>query len=61
MKGRATAPSVRFFRVTIPTGMRARGSSIGRTLTSWRFAGNLKAEAGKIERKRPVASRLIRA
>ena len=59
-KSCAIAPSVRFFSVTIPTGMCARGSAIGRTLTSWRFAGNLKADAGKIERKRPVAKRLIR-
>ena len=61
MKSWATGLSVRFFRVTIPIGTRATGSSTGKTLTSWRLVGNLNAEIGKIVRKRPVASRLIRS
>ena len=60
MKSFATGLSVRFFRVTMPTGTRAIGSSTGKTLSSGRLVGNLNAEAGKIVRKRPVARRLIR-
>ena len=60
MKSCATGLSVRFFRVTIPIGTRAIGSSTGKILISGRLVGNLNAEAGKIVRKRPVASRLIR-
>src|SRR5438876_9929940 len=60
MKSRATGLSVRFFRVTIPFGRRAIGSSTGKALISERLVGNLNAEAGKIVTKRPVAKRLTR-
>jgi len=56
-----TGLSVRFFRVTIPFGSGATGSSIGKTLISGCLVGNLNAEAEKIVRKRPVANRLRRA
>jgi hypothetical protein len=59
MKSWATGLSARFFRVTIPFGWRAIGSSTGKTLSSVRLVGNLKAEAGKTVTKRPVAKRLI--
>lgn len=58
MKSRATELSVRFFRVTIPLGTGAIGSSTG--LTSMRLVGNLNAEAENIVRKGPVAGRLNR-
>ena len=61
MKSCATGLSVRFFSVTMPFGTRAAGSSTGKTLISARLVGNLNAEVGIIVRKRPVASRLIRA
>jgi len=61
MKSRATGLSVRFLRVTIPFGTQATGSAMGNTLISERLMGNLNADAGKIERKCPVARRLIRA
>jgi hypothetical protein len=51
---------VRFFSVTIPLGTRAIGSSTGKTLSSGRLMENFNAEAAKIVRKCPVASRLIR-
>ena len=49
-KSNATGLSVRLFSVTIPLGTRAMGSSTGKTLSSARLVGNLKAEAGKIVR-----------
>src|SRR6266700_1342517 len=58
---RATGLSVRFFRVTIPFGKRAGDSSTGSTLSSDRFVGTLRVEPVKIARKRPVATRFIRA
>jgi hypothetical protein len=45
---------------TIPIGRRAVGSSTGKILISGYLVGNVNAEAGKIARKRPVASNLIR-
>src|ERR1700716_3399058 len=60
MKSCATGLRARFFRVTIPLGGRAIGSSTGRALISERLVGNRNAEAGKIVTKRPVARRLIR-
>ena len=60
MKSRATGLSARFFRVTISFGTRAIGSSTGKILSSERREGNLNADAGKIVRKGPVASRLVR-
>src|SRR5436190_23487452 len=60
MKSLATGLSARFFRVTIPFGRRAVGSSTGKILSSERLARNLNAEAGKIVTKRPVANRLMR-
>ena len=38
MKSFATELGVRFFKVTIPTGMRAMGSSTGSTLPSGRYS-----------------------
>ncbi len=61
MKSRTTGLSARFFSVTIPFGTRANGKSTGKTLSSGRLVGNFSAEAGKIVRKRPLASRLNRA
>ena len=52
MKSLATGPSARSFRVTIPFGRRAVGSSTGKTLSSERLVRNLNAEAGKIVTKR---------
>ena len=60
MKRRSTGLSVRFFKVTIPTGTRGTASSTGKTLISGRVVGNLKTDVGKIERKRPDARRPIR-
>jgi len=60
MKSFATGLSVRFFRVTIPTGVRAMGSSTGRTFSSGRLVGNLNIEETTIVRKCPVAARPIR-
>src|SRR4051812_13827992 len=60
MKSSATGLSLRFFRVMIPFGTRAIGSSTGRTFRSDRGVGNLNEEVGKIEIKRPVARRLNR-
>ena len=60
MKSFATGLSVRFFRVTIPTGTRTIGNSMGKTLSSGRLVGNLNEEAAKIPRKRPVARSVIR-
>ena len=45
----------------MPFGTQATGSAMGNTLISERLMGNLNADAGKIERKCPVARRLIRA
>src|SRR4029453_13238926 len=56
MKSLAMGLSVRFFRVTIPAGMRAMGSATGRTFSS----GLVRNGDGAIVRKRPVARRLIR-
>jgi len=61
IKSLATGLSVRFFRVTIPVGTQAAGSSTGRILISERLDRNFNADAGKIVRKRPVAKSLIRA
>ena len=60
MKSFATGLSVRFFRVTMPTGTRVIGSVTGKTLSSGRAVGNLNAEAGTIVRKSPLARRLVR-
>src|SRR5262245_14979014 len=61
MKRRATGLSVRFLRVTMPNGTRAMDSLTGKTLISGRRLGNLSIKVGTMERKRPVATRLIRA
>ncbi len=58
-KSSATGLSARFFRVTIPFGRRAMGSSTGKNL-ELRASGDLNAEVGKIVRERPVANRLMR-
>src|SRR5262249_43390829 len=50
MNSRATGLSVRFLRVTMPSGTRATGSSTGTTLTSGSVGGNLNMEVGKIDR-----------
>jgi hypothetical protein len=60
MKSLATGLSARSFRVMIPFGTRRIGSSTGRTFRSGRRVGNLNEDVGKIDRKRPVARRLIR-
>ena len=60
MKSFATGLSVRFLRVTMPTGTRVIGSVTGKTLSSGRAVGNLNAEAGTIVRKSPLARRLVR-
>ena len=60
MKSRATGLSVRFFRVTIPTGTGAIARSTGKTLISGRLEGNLNMDGEQTVRKRPVAKRLIR-
>jgi hypothetical protein len=60
MKSCDTELRVRFFRVMIPVGTQAIGSSTGKTLISGHLLRNLNMEAGKIVRKRPVARRLIR-
>ena len=61
MKSCATGLSVRFLRVRMPNGTRAIDSLTGKTLISGRRLGNLKMEVGTMERKRLVATRLIRA
>src|SRR6266849_6219698 len=61
IKSRATGLSVRFVRVTMPNGTCAIDSLTGKTLISGRRLGNLKMEVGIMDRKRPVATRLIRA
>src|SRR5262245_55780464 len=61
MKSCATGLSVRFLSVTMPNGRRAIDSLMGKTLISGRRLGNLSTEVGTMERKRPVATRLIRA
>src|SRR6266478_8627988 len=60
MKSCAVGLSVRFFRVTIPTGTRAIGSSMGKTLNSGSRVRNLNEEARNIPTKRPVARSVIR-
>ena len=57
MKSFAAALSVRFFRVTIPTGTGATSSSTGKTLSAGPSVENLNAEVGNSVRKRPVASK----
>src|SRR5215470_8047917 len=59
-KSCATGLSARLFRVTIPFGTRAVGSSTGKTLIPGRVAGNVSTEVGKIERKGPAATILSR-
>src|SRR6478609_7580587 len=59
-KSCAAGLSARFLRVTIPFGRHADGSSTGRALNSAPWAGNLRAEAGRIVTNRPVARRLSR-
>jgi hypothetical protein len=61
MKSREAGLSVRFFRVTIPMGMPTIGNATGKTLISGRLVGNFSIEVERIERKRPVAKRPIRA
>src|SRR5262249_58622422 len=59
MNSRAAGLSVRFFRVTIPTGAGADGSSTGKTLNLRRPPENLNTEGGKVVRKRRLAMRFI--
>ena len=59
MKSCATGLSVRFFRLTIPTGARACCSFTGKTVISG-LLDNRNTEVC-IVRKRPVATRLSRA
>jgi len=61
MKSWATGLSVRFFRVRIPTGLPPVGMLMGKALISGFPAENLNTEAGTIVRKRPLASRALRA
>jgi hypothetical protein len=56
MKSSATGLSVRFFNVTIPTGQGLNGKSTGKLLSPRRFALKCSMTAGRIARKRPVAS-----
>jgi hypothetical protein len=51
---------MRFLRVKIPTGTRANGNSTGKTFSSFGFVENLIKQSEKIERKRPVSTRLSR-
>ena len=51
---------VRFFKVTIPTGMWPSDCLTGKTFNSGRQVENLNTEFGNIEIKRPVASKAIR-
>ena len=44
----------------MPIGPREKGSLTGKTLTSGRPEENRNADLGRIVRKRPVATRLIR-
>ena len=60
MKSRATGLSVRLVKVITPRDTRDIGNATGSTLMAARFAENRRIEVGKIVRKRPVASRLIR-
>src|SRR4029079_10219971 len=60
MNSRATGESERFFRVTMLIGTCVPCSSTGRTLISRCLVGNLNREFGKIETKRPLATRFIR-
>jgi hypothetical protein len=60
IKRRATVLSVRCFKVTIPIGGWAIGSSTGKTLNSVGLVGNPNTEVETIVRKRPDFRRLIR-
>src|SRR5215216_447361 len=60
MKSCVTGLSVRFFRVSIPIGTEGSGSSTGKTLNWGRVVGNFNLDVEKIDRKRPVANKLIR-
>src|SRR5262249_3810191 len=63
MKSRVAGLSVRFLRWRIPMGTGASGNTTGRTLSCGRTEGkvNLDLDVETIERKRPVARRLMRA
>src|SRR5215475_2218373 len=61
MKSCARGLMVRFFNKTIPTGTWPNDCLMGRTCNFGRQPENLNTEFGKIEIKRPVASRLIRS
>ncbi len=58
-KSSATELSARFFRVTIPFGRRAIGSSAGKILSSERLVISMR-KPGKSLTERPVANRLMR-
>jgi hypothetical protein len=61
MKSCATGLIVRFFRVTTPTGMSAIAGLTGKTLISGCWLEKRNIDACSIVRKRPAATRLIRA
>src|SRR5262245_1426219 len=60
IKSCVTGLSARFLRVRIPIGTGGSGRSTGKTLNCGRVVGNFNRDVEKIERKRPVARRLIR-
>jgi len=59
MKSCVTGLSVRFFKVTIPTGTLLSDCWTGKAFNSGRLVENLNMQSGIIEIKRPVARRLI--
>jgi len=61
MKRCATGLSARFFNVMIPIGLRAVANSIGKALGAGFLLANANTEAGRIERNRPLATKVQRA
>ena len=61
MKSCATGLTERFFSVMIPIGRRVVGKSMGKILMLALSGWNLNIERGRAVRKRPVATRRLRA